>query len=122
MRRGKNPRRWENVAQGSLSSLAAFPLRRGFDGAASRYLHPLTCPQFLRTRPMIIRITLLATQQEPASLEEPQGRTAGPALPVSSPLSPAGERRPRSGSSGVRGNADLASGCTNLFEEELKSL
>ena len=29
---------------------------------------------------MIIRITLLATQQEPASLEEPQGRTAGPAL------------------------------------------
>ena len=30
---------------------------------------------------MIIRITLLATQQEPASLEEPQGRTAGPALP-----------------------------------------
>ena len=26
------------------------------------------------------RITLLATRQEPASLEEPQGRTAGPAL------------------------------------------
>jgi hypothetical protein len=29
---------------------------------------------------MIIRITLLATRQEPASLKEPQGRTAGPAL------------------------------------------
>jgi hypothetical protein len=31
-------------------------------------------------RPMIIRITLFATRQEPASLEGPQGRTAGPAL------------------------------------------
>jgi hypothetical protein len=29
---------------------------------------------------MIIRITLLAARQGPASLEEPQGRTAGPAL------------------------------------------
>ena len=36
---------------------------------------------------MIIRITLLATQQEPASLEEPQGRTAGPALPGRTPMS-----------------------------------
>jgi hypothetical protein len=32
--RGKNPHRWKNVAQGSLSSLAAFPTRRGFGGAA----------------------------------------------------------------------------------------
>ena len=29
---------------------------------------------------MIIRNTLLAARQEPAPLEEPQGRTAGPAL------------------------------------------
>ena len=30
--------------------------------------------------PSLNRIVLLATRQEPASLEEPQGRTAGPAL------------------------------------------
>jgi len=29
---------------------------------------------------MIIRNTLLAARQEPSPLEEPQGRTAGPAL------------------------------------------
>jgi hypothetical protein len=33
---------------------------------------------------MIIWIILFATQQEPASLEEPQGRTAGPALQAGS--------------------------------------
>jgi len=30
--------------------------------------------------PSLKRIVLFATQQEPASVEEPQGRTAGPAL------------------------------------------
>ena len=30
--------------------------------------------------PSLNRIVLFATRQEPASLEEPQGRTAGPAL------------------------------------------
>jgi hypothetical protein len=39
--RGENPRRWKKVAQGSLSSLAAFPPRRDFGGADSHYLYPV---------------------------------------------------------------------------------
>jgi len=62
-----------NVAQGSLSSLAAFPPRRGFDGAASRHLYRVARPRFLRAWPMIIRITLFAARQEPAP---PKGNVA----------------------------------------------
>jgi hypothetical protein len=61
-----------NVAQGSLSSLAALPPRRGLGGAA---------------QPIRIRIILFAARQEPAPLEEPQGRRAGPALPGWTPMS-----------------------------------
>jgi hypothetical protein len=54
----------KEVAQGSLCSLAAFPSRRGFEAGRVRF-----------------RIILLAARREPAPLEKPQGRTAGPALP-----------------------------------------
>jgi hypothetical protein len=43
-----------------------------------------------------------AARQQPAPLEEPQGRSAGHVLPNSVSLSPAGERGPRSGTPGVR--------------------
>jgi hypothetical protein len=108
-RRGINPSRWRNVAQGSLSSLAALPPHRAFDGAASRYLYPVICPQFSTARPACsqkpysargqasvaptfrsaffagirpadLKVSATAARQEPAPLEEPQGRTAGPAL------------------------------------------
>jgi hypothetical protein len=53
-----------DVAQGSLSSLAAFSLCCGLGGEARENLD-----------------YLLAAPQEPGPLEEPQGRRAGPALP-----------------------------------------
>jgi len=75
LRRGKNPRRWRNVAPGSLSSLAVLPPRRGFHGAAW-----MSSEAAFGAGQSLKRIILFATRQEPASLEEPQGRTAGPAL------------------------------------------
>ena len=74
------------LALQSVSRRTAFPPRRDFDGAASRYLYPVACPRFLTARPMIIRITLFEARQEPAPLEEPSAikiggpTTAGPAL------------------------------------------
>ena len=60
----------KDVAQGSLSSLAALPPPRG-----------------LAARRVRTRIILLAARQEPVPLEKPQGRTAGPALPGRTPMS-----------------------------------
>jgi len=71
----------ENVAQGSLSSLAAFPLRNGFDGAAWMFSETV-----FGAGPSLKRIVLFAARQEPAPLEEPSAikiggpTTAGPAL------------------------------------------
>jgi hypothetical protein len=70
-----------NVAQGSLSSLAALPLRRGFDSAASTLSETV-----FRAEPSLERIVPLAARQEPAPLEKPQGRRAGPALPGRTPM------------------------------------
>ena len=50
-------------------------MRRGFDGAAWRFSETV-----FGAGPSLKRIVLLAARQEPAPLEEPQGRTAGPAL------------------------------------------
>jgi hypothetical protein len=72
----------EYAAQGSLSSLAAFPLRRGFDGAAWMFSETV-----FGAGPILKRIVLIAARQEPAPREEPQGRTAGPALQASYPSS-----------------------------------
>jgi hypothetical protein len=63
------------VAQGSLSSLAAFAPRHGFGGAACTFSETV-----VGVGPSLKRIVLFATRQEPAPLETPQGRTAGPAL------------------------------------------
>ena len=81
-----NPRRRKNVAQGSLSSPSA-------DGRLLHRAVVLTARpggiQFtmFAVLPVRIRITLLAGRQEPPSLEKPQGRTAGPALPGWTPMS-----------------------------------
>ncbi len=53
-----------DVAQGPLSGLAALPPRRGWGGVGREKTD-----------------YLVAARQEPAPLEEPQGRRAGPALP-----------------------------------------
>jgi hypothetical protein len=70
----------ENVAQGSLFSLAAFPPRRDFDGAARMFSETV----FGAGR-SLKRIVLLAARQEPASLEGPLVHTASgekkPSLP-----------------------------------------
>jgi hypothetical protein len=55
--------------------LAAFPPRRDFHGAAWMFSETV-----LGVGPSLKRIVPFAARQEPASLEEPQGRTAGPAL------------------------------------------
>ncbi len=59
----RQSRRQENVALGPLFGLAAFPPRRALDVAAQEN-----------------RIILFAARQQPAPLEKPQGRRAGPAL------------------------------------------
>jgi len=66
-------RQEEDVAQGSLSSLAAFPPRREVGGAAGMFTETV-----LDARPNLKQIVLLAAQQEPAPLDKPQGRRAGP--------------------------------------------
>jgi len=45
LRRGKNPRRWKSRRAGlrALRYKRAFPTRRDFGGADSRYLYPVTC-------------------------------------------------------------------------------
>jgi len=77
LRRGKNPRRWKSRRAGprALRYKWAFPPRRGFDGAAWTFSETV-----FGAWPSLKRIVRLATRQELASLEEPQGRTAGPAL------------------------------------------
>jgi hypothetical protein len=131
-----------SVAQGSLSSPSADGRLFHLAGSLTARASGIQIIMFA-ARPVRIRIPLLAARQEPASLEEPSAMkiggptTAGPA-PVYFPFSPAGERGPRFSnpgmagaaghsplvtchcSSGVKGNADPASGCTNLFEEELQ--
>ncbi len=65
-----------NVAQGPRFGPAAFQPRHGFAGAACTFSETV-----FGGGPSLDRIILFATRPEPASLEEPQGRTAGPALP-----------------------------------------
>jgi hypothetical protein len=69
LRRGKNPRRWKSRRAGlrALRYKWAFPLRRGFDGAAWMFSETV-----FGVRPSLKRIVRFATRQEPASLEEPQ--------------------------------------------------
>ncbi len=70
------PHRRRNVAQGSLSSLAALPPRRAVGGAAWVFSETV-----FGMAPNLKQIILFASRPEPAPLEKPQGRTAGPALP-----------------------------------------
>ena len=61
-------------------SLIAFSFQQGSRSSPSadgRLFHRAVV---FTARPMLIRITLLATRQKAASLEGPQGRMAGPAL------------------------------------------
>jgi len=66
----------EDVAQGSLSSLAAFLARRDFDGAA------FTLGERCFERGQRSANHSEAARQVPAPMEEPQDRKAGPALPL----------------------------------------
>ena len=62
-----------NVAQGSLSSPAAFPSRRGFGGAIKVVMVSSQARFEKQDYPM-------CGAERLAPLEEPQGRRAGPAL------------------------------------------
>jgi len=67
--------RRENVAQGSLSRLAALPPRRALGGATGMFSETV-----FGMGPSLKQIFLFAARQKPAPLEKPQGRRAGPAL------------------------------------------
>jgi hypothetical protein len=82
---GKHARR--DVAQGSLSSPSADG--RLFHRTVVWAARPVEGFQvsWFEARPVKIRVILLAARQEPAPLERPQGRTAGPVLPEWTPMS-----------------------------------
>jgi hypothetical protein len=72
----KKTRNYGIAMQGSRSSPAAFPPRRRFDGAIK-----LVMVSF-QARSEKTKITQCAARKRLAPLEEPQGRRAGPALPL----------------------------------------